>query len=146
VGGFFGTPKEDEMTADGYSIASREQALDFMANYEGYGEMRWYADALGTEEISFSWRRMPPGTGGRGSYGHRHPGQEEIYFVVSGTVTFKIGDDVFEAGPQAAVRVGGDAFRSVHNDTDSEAEILIFSTRLDEPRTEQQDDFWPDDA
>jgi uncharacterized cupin superfamily protein len=126
-----------------YSIAKREEALDFMADYEGYGEMRWYADALGTEEISFSWRRMPPGTGGRGSYGHRHPGQEEIYFVVSGTVTFKIGDDVFEAGPQTAVRVGGDAFRSVHNDTDSEAELLIVSTRLAEPRTEQQQDFWP---
>ena len=134
------------MTADAYSVATREQALDFMADYEGYGEMRWYADALGTEEVSFSWRRMPPGTGGRGSYGHRHPGQEEVYFVVSGTVTFKIGDDVFEAGPRTAVRIGGDAFRSVHNDTGSEAELLIFSTRLEEPRTEQQDDFWPDEA
>jgi hypothetical protein len=50
---------------------------------------------------------------------------------------------VFEAAPQTAVRVGGDAFRSVHNDTDSEAELLIFSTRLAEPRGEQQDDFWP---
>ena len=129
--------------AGAYSVADREQALDFMADYEGYGEMRWYADALGTEQVSFSWRRMPPGTGGRGSYGHRHPGQEEIYFVVSGTVTFKIGDDIFEAGPQTAVRVGGDAFRSVHNDTDSEAELLIFSTRLADPRTEQQQDFWP---
>ena len=126
-----------------YSIAQREQARDFMADYEGYGEMRWYADALGTEEVSFSWRRMPPGTGGRGSYGHRHPGQEEIYFVVSGTVTFKINDDVFEAAPQTAVRIAGDAFRSVHNDTDSEAEVMIFSTRLAEPRTEQLQDFWP---
>ena len=134
------------MTADAYSVATREQALDFMADYEGYGEMRWYADALGTEEVSFSWRRMPPGTGGRGSYGHRHPGQEEVYFVVSGTVTFKVGDDVFEVAPQTAVRIGGDAFRSVHNDTGSEAELLIFSTRLDQPRTERQDDFWPDDA
>ena len=127
-----------------YSIATREQALDFMAGYPGYGEQRWYSDALGTEQVSFSWRRMPPGTGGRGSYGHRHPGQEEVYFVASGTVTFKIGDDVFEAGPQTAVRVGGDAFRSVHNDTDSEAELLIFSTRLAQPRTEKQDDFWPE--
>ena len=134
------------MTADAYSVATREQALDFMADYEGYGEMRWYADALGTEEVSFSWRRMPPGTGGRGSYGHRHPGQEEVYFVVSGTVTFKVGDDVFEVAPQTAVRIGGNAFRSVHNDTGSEAELLIFSTRLDQPRTERQDDFWPDDA
>ena len=129
-----------------YSIATREQALDFMADFEGYGEMRWYADALGTEEVSFSWRRMPPGTGGRGSYGHCHPGQEEVYFVVSGTVTFKIGDDVFEAGPQTAVRIAGDAFRSVHNDTDAEAELFIFSTRLAEPRTEKQEDFWPESA
>jgi mannose-6-phosphate isomerase-like protein (cupin superfamily) len=65
-----------------------------------------------------------------------------VYFVISGTVTFKIDDDVFEAGPQTAVRVGGSAFRSVHNDTDAEAELLIFSARLDEPPTEMQEDFW----
>jgi hypothetical protein len=40
------------------------------------------------------------------------------------------------------VRVAGDAFRSVHNDTDDEAELLIFSPRLDEPPTEKHDDFW----
>jgi uncharacterized cupin superfamily protein len=126
-----------------YSIAQREQAVDFMADYPEFGEMRWYADALGTEQVSFSWRRMTPGTGGRGSYGHRHPGQEEVYFVISGTVTFKVGDDVFEAGPQTAVRMTGEDFYSVHNDTDSEAELMILSTRLAEPPTEQQQDFWP---
>jgi uncharacterized cupin superfamily protein len=126
-----------------YSIARREEALDFMADWPGYGEQRWYSDALGAEQVSFSWRRMLPGTGGRGSYGHRHPGHEEVYFVISGEVTFKIGDDVFTAGPQTAVRVAGDAYRSVHNDTGDEAELLIFSTRLKEPRTETQDGFWP---
>ena len=126
-----------------YSTAKREQAVDFMADYPEYGEMRWYAEALGTEQVSFSWRRMRPGTGGRGSYGHRHPGQEEVYFVISGTVTFKVGDDVFEAGPQTAVRMTGEDFYSVHNDTDSEAELMILSTRLAEPPTEQQQDFWP---
>jgi len=127
---------------DAYTVASREDAIDFMADYAEYGEQRWYTRAVAAEEVSFSWRRMLPGTGGRGSYGHRHPGQEEVYFVISGTVTFKIDDDVFEAGPQTAVRVGGSAFRSVHNDTDDEAELLIFSPRLDEPPTEMQDDFW----
>jgi uncharacterized cupin superfamily protein len=127
----------------GYSTADRTDAVDFMAHYPDYGEMRWYSAALGTEQVSFSWRRMSPGTGGRGSYGHRHPGQEEVYFVISGTVTFKVGDDVFEAGPKSAVRMTGDAFYSVHNDTDAEAELLIVSTRLAEPPTEKQDDFWP---
>lgn len=128
---------------DGYSIATREQALDFMANYPSYGEQRWYSNALGTEQVSFSWRRMLPDTGGRGSYGHRHPGQEEVYFVIAGTVTFKVGDDVFEAGPQTAVRMTGDAFYSIHNDTEDEAQLLLFSQRLADPPTEKQDDFWP---
>jgi uncharacterized cupin superfamily protein len=127
---------------DAYTVAGREDALDFMADYPGYGEQRWYTSALGAEQVSFSWRRMPPRSGGRGSYGHRHPGQEEVYFVIAGVVTFKVDDDVFEAGPQVAVRVGGDAFRSVHNDTDDEAQLLIFSPRLDEPPTEMQDEFW----
>jgi mannose-6-phosphate isomerase-like protein (cupin superfamily) len=107
-----------------------------------YGEQRRYTSALRTEQVSFSWRRMLPKTGGRSSYGHRHPGQEEVYFVILGVVTFKIDDDVFRAGPQTAVRVGGDAFRSVHNDTDEEAQLLIFSPRLEQPPTETRDDFW----
>jgi mannose-6-phosphate isomerase-like protein (cupin superfamily) len=136
------TVTENEATR-AYSIATREQALDFMADWPGYGEQRWYSDALGTEQVSFSWRRMPARTGGRGSYGHRHPGQEEVYFVLSGTITFKIDDDVFEATPQTAVRIGGDGYRSVHNDTDDEAQLLIFSIRLAEPAFEKQEDFWP---
>lgn len=128
---------------NGYEIAKREEAIDWMAQFPGYGEMRWYSDALGTEQVSFSWRSMPPGTGGRGSYGHRHPGQEEVYFVISGTATFKVGDEVFEAGPQTAVRMTGDECYSVHNDTDSEAQLLIFSTRDPVATAERQDDFWP---
>ena len=128
----------------GYSIARREDAVDWMAQYPGFGEMRWYTEALGCTQVSFSWRSMPAGTGGRGSYGHRHPGQEEIYFVISGTVTFKIGDDVFEAGTQTAVRMTGEDFYSVHNDADADAELLLFSTRLEDATTEQQPDFWPD--
>jgi uncharacterized cupin superfamily protein len=126
-----------------YTVAKREDAVDWMAQYPGFGEMRWYTDAAGCEQVSFSWRSMPPNTGGRGSYGHRHPGQEEIYFVLEGTVTFKVGDDVFEAGPQIAVRMTGEEYYSLHNDTDAEAELLVFSTRLAGPPFEKLDEFWP---
>ena len=127
-----------------YSVAKREEAMDWMADYPGFGEMRWYSEVLGTEQVSFSWRAMPPGTGGRGSYGHRHPGQEEVYFVIAGQVTFKIDDDVFEVGPRTAVRIGGDAFRSVHNDAHEDAELLLFSTRDPDAASERTDDFWPE--
>ena len=115
-----------------------------MADYPGFGEMRSYADALGAGQVAFSWRLMPPNTGGRGSYGHRHPGQEEVYFVISGALTFKVGDDVFEAGPQTAVRMTGEEFYSAHNDSDADAELLILSTRDPDAKTEKQDDFWPE--
>ena len=46
-------------------------------------------------------------------------------------------------GLAAPVRMSGEEFYSVHNDTDAEAELLIFSTRLSERRLERQDDFWP---
>lgn len=129
---------------NGYTVATREQATDWMAEWPGYGEMRWYSEALGTEQVSFSWRTMPSGTGGRGSYGHRHPGQEEIYFVLEGTATFKVGDDVFETGPKTAVRMTGEAFYSVHNDTGGDVELMILSTRLPDPPSERQEDFWPE--
>ena len=132
------------MGGRGYSVAKREDAVDWMAQYPGFGEMRWYSEALSTEQVSFSWRQMPPGTGGRGSYGHHHPGQEEIYFVFSGTVTFKVGDDVFEAEPKTAVRMTGDVPYSVHNDSDAEADLLLLSTRDPDSTTVRTDDFWPE--
>ena len=113
-----------------------------MAEWPGHGQMRWYTEALDADDVSFSWRQMPPDTGGRGSYGHHHEGLEEIYFVISGTLTFKVGDDVFEAPPQTAVRMHGDAHYSVHNDGDAEAEVLIFNRKVEDLKTNRQDGFW----
>ncbi len=91
---------------DAYTVANREDAIDVMAHYPEYGEQRWYTTAVSAERVSFSWRRMLPGTGGRGSYEHRHPGQEDVYFVISGVVTSKIDDDVFRGRRSGARRVG----------------------------------------
>lgn len=128
-----------------YTVVTREQGTDYMAEYPGFGEMRSYTGALASEQVALTWRRMPAGTGGRGSYGHRHRSQEEIYFVISGTITFKIGDEVFEVGPQTAVRVAPRALRSVHNDGDDEAELVICSITVAdaEGETETVDGFWP---
>jgi mannose-6-phosphate isomerase-like protein (cupin superfamily) len=130
-----------------YSVAKREQAADWMAEYPDFGEMRSFTDALDAEEVAFTWRRMPPGTGGKGSYGHRHKAQEELYFVIRGNVQFKVGDDVFEAGPLTAVRVHTAAYRSIHNDGPDEAEVIICAAKAagdggDSEKTGT--DFWPE--
>ena len=131
----------------GYAIVGREEAPDLMADYPGYGEMRFFAEPAGAEQVAFTWRQMPPGTGGKGSYGHRHTDQEEIYFVVNGTVQFKLGDEIVTVGPRTAVRVAPETYRSVHNDGPDEAELVICSVRSEnaEAETEMTPDFWPAD-
>jgi mannose-6-phosphate isomerase-like protein (cupin superfamily) len=131
-----------------YTVAGRGEALDIMAEYPGYGEMLSYTGALGAEQVALTWRRMPAGTGGKGSYGHRHNNQEELYLVLSGEVQAKIGDDVITLGPGMAVRVPPTAYRSIHNDGPGDAELVICSVRVDDPQgeTEVTPDFWPEDV
>ena len=130
----------------GFAIVGRDEATDWMAGSPGFGEMLSYTDASSAEELAFTFRRMPPGTGGKGSYGHRHKDQEELYFVVSGTLKFKLGDEVVEVGPHTAIRVSSEVFRSVHNDGPDDAELIICAKRArgDENEGEKLDDFWPD--
>ena len=86
-------------------------------------------------------------TGSKGSYGHRHKEQEEIYFVVSGKLQFKLGDEIVEAGRGTAVRVSPEVVRGVWNDEPEDAELVIVSRKIDDPRADGEivDDFWPGD-
>jgi quercetin dioxygenase-like cupin family protein len=128
-----------------YTKIQLEDADDVLGDYPG--EMRFLGQALGAEQGALSWRRMPPDTGGRGAYGHFHKTQEELYFVVEGRLTFKIGDDEFEGSAGTAVRIPPASVRSVHNDSDSDVILIITSPKLaedaDENETETVDGFWP---
>jgi mannose-6-phosphate isomerase-like protein (cupin superfamily) len=88
---------------------------------------------------------MPPQTGGKGSYGHRHKTQEELYFVCTGRLQFKLDDEVVEAGPGTAVRVAPEVVRSVWNDGPDDAQLVIVSTRIEDldADVELVQDFWP---
>ena len=126
----------------GYTIATLTDVPDVLGDYPG--EMRMLAGGLEAEQVAFTYRRMPQHTGGKGSYGHRHAHQEEIYFVISGTLQFKLGDDVVEAGAGTAIRVAADVVRSVWNDEPGDAELVIVST-CSEDEAELVPDFWPDE-
>ena len=67
--------------------------------------------------------------------------------MVEGTLTFKIGDHEFEAPAGTAVRVPPESVRSVHNDSDSDAILIITSPKLaegsEEDETEPVEGFWP---
>lgn len=129
-----------------FTKVARTDATDLMAEYPGYGEMRSYTAALGAEQVALSWREMSPGTGGRGSYGHRHKTQEELVLVIDGEVTFKVGGEVFTAAAGDAVRLSPSAYRSMHNDTDGPARVVLCSVRIDDvgADVEFEQDFWPE--
>jgi mannose-6-phosphate isomerase-like protein (cupin superfamily) len=127
----------------GWTVKHLEEAPDASGDYPG--EMRFLTQHLGNEQVALTWRRMPPGTGGKGSYGHRHKTQEEIYFVVSGTLEFKLEDEVIEVGEGTAVRIAPEVVRSVWNEGPDDAVLVMVSTRTDDLRaeTETVPDFWP---
>ena len=129
----------------GYTVTRLEEADDVLGDYPG--EMRMMAGPLGSEQVAFTYRRMPQHTGGKGSYGHSHARQEELYFVVSGRLQFKLEDEVIEAGRGTAIRVAPEVVRSVWNDEPADAEIVIVSTRAkdDDSKPEYKPDFWPED-
>jgi mannose-6-phosphate isomerase-like protein (cupin superfamily) len=126
-----------------YTAISLSDAPDVLGDYPG--EMRFLAGPLEAEQAALTYRRMPPGTGGRGSYGHRHRTQEELYLVIEGTLTFKVGDDVFEAPAGTAVRIAPSALRSVHNDSDADVVLVITSVKAADydGEIETEQDFWP---
>ena len=128
-----------------YAIKRLEEIPDVLGDYPG--EMRMTAASdLGTEQVSFTWRRMPPQTGGKGSYGHRHRTQEEIYFVASGELLFKLEDEVIEVPAGSVVRIAPEVVRSVWNEGPEDAVLIMCSIKSDDPSGDHETvpDFWPE--
>jgi mannose-6-phosphate isomerase-like protein (cupin superfamily) len=127
-----------------YTIVNLEDVDDWLGDYPG--EMRGVTYPLGAEQVALTYRRMPHHTGSKGSYGHRHREQEELYFVVSGTLQFKLGDDIVEVRRHQAIRVPADTVRGIWNDEPEDAELIIVSRRIDDPLgdVERVDGFWPE--
>ena len=128
-----------------YTIKRLEEVDDVLGDYPG--EMRMMTEALGAEQVAFTYRRMPQHTGGKGSYGHRHKTQEEVYFVMSGKLQFKLGDEVLDLERGSVVRVPPETWRSVWNDEPEDAELVIISKRVEGGSAEDaeyQENFWPE--
>jgi mannose-6-phosphate isomerase-like protein (cupin superfamily) len=127
-----------------WTIKPLAEMHDVMGDYPGEMYMTTYE--VGAQQVALSYRRMPPQTGGKGSYGHHHKTQEELYLVLSGTLEFKLDDEVIDVPAQTAVRIAPEVVRSVWNDGPDDAELVIASIRTDDPQgdVELTQDFWPE--
>jgi len=129
----------------GYTVKTLADVPDVLGDYPG--EMHMLTYELETDQVALTYRRMPQHTGGKGSYGHRHRSQEEVYFVLEGELQFKLGDDVIDVPAGSAVRVPASTWRSVWNDKPEDAELVIVSTKAATPEEAEAEllaDFWPE--
>ncbi len=76
----------------------------------------------GRYSISEWW--LEPHTKGPGA--HRHE-EDDVFYVIAGTVTMRIGDEELEAGPGSFVAVPGGMFHDFENRTDERAGFLNVS-------------------
>jgi mannose-6-phosphate isomerase-like protein (cupin superfamily) len=128
-----------------YTIRRLDEVPDaFGGQYPGM--MRFLTGPLDARQVAITHRHMPSQSGGKGGYGHRHQTQEEIYFVVSGRLQFKLDDEIVEVDGGSAVRVAPDVVRSVWNDGPDDAQLLIFSLRIEDVSQDAEiiEDFWPE--
>jgi mannose-6-phosphate isomerase-like protein (cupin superfamily) len=127
-----------------YTIKPLEQMPDVLGDYPG--EMRMITYDVDTEQVALTFRRMPPNTGGKGSYGHYHKTQEELYLVLAGTLQFKLDDEVIDVPAGTAVRVAPQTVRSVWNEGPADAELVIASIRIEDGPGDSVsvENFWPD--
>jgi len=113
-----------------WTVKSLAEVPDVLGDYPG--EMRMMTSHVGCEQVALTYRRMPAQTGGKGSYGHGHKTQEELYLVLSGTLQFKLDDEVLDVPAQTAVRVAPEVVRSVWNEGPDDAELVIASVKIDD--------------
>jgi quercetin dioxygenase-like cupin family protein len=132
-----------------YTIIRRTEAPDYTG--EAPGAFLGYSRALELEQLAFNVRVLEPGMahvppGSDPGWGHSHLTQEEIYFVVYGEVTIKLGDDVHELGPLDGVRIAPQTVRAVRNDGGQEAAFVLCSIKVEDAMADAQprEGFWVD--
>ena len=125
-----------------YTILRATDAPDFSGD-DTPGAFVGYAGPMGSQQLGLNLRILEPGQahvppGMDPSTGHSHTGIEEIYLVVEGEVTFKIGDERHVLGPRDAVRIAPEVERGTRNDGDADAVMVMVSVKMDDPRGQSQ--------
>src|SRR3954469_3826218 len=125
------------------------EAPDFSG--DAPGAFLGYGRPMGAEQLSVNVRvlepgmtNVPPGMDPAG--GHSHRTIEEIYLVLDGELTIKLGDDVTTLGPRDAVLIPPATPRATRNDSDAETAFLLISVRVEDLRAESvgHEGFWLD--
>jgi uncharacterized cupin superfamily protein len=103
-------------------ITINELATD---NNPGGGEdtARRVGNALGTEDVGLAYYELDAGQNLSGGV-HTHMDQEEIFYVLEGTMTFQTLEGAVEVDGGEVVRFGPGDFQQGKNDSDGPVRLL----------------------
>lgn len=107
------------MTYTRASPADVESKMD-----DEQGGLWFLKDALDTERLGFSVLELEPGASGT-EHDHADGEQEEVYYVVSGTVEVELDGERETLGENEAIRLSPDQTRQLHNAGDGRAKLVL---------------------
>ncbi|CCQ36754.1 cupin 2 barrel domain protein [Natronomonas moolapensis 8.8.11] len=97
---------------------------------EEFGGMWFFREPLGCENLGMTLLELDPGAKGK-PHDHAEDGQEEVYLVVDGALTVRVGGE--GGDPEAertlsegeAIRVDGETHRALFNEGDERVRVVI---------------------
>ena len=87
--------------------------IDELESAGGTGRFLLARKGLGVTSFGMNVERFPAGYDDYPDHDHSKDGQEEVYFVVEGSVTLQAGDEAFELAPGTFARVGPEQKRKL---------------------------------
>jgi quercetin dioxygenase-like cupin family protein len=105
------------------------------------GEARFVRDHVGAQRIGLAHYRVRPGA--RLEFGHRHRRMEEVYVVLAGDGTFRVGDETFAVERHDVVRVEPMDWRGWEAGPDG-MELMAFGEHVEgDDESEMDMGWWP---
>lgn len=100
---------------------------------EGQG-LRILTDALGSTDVAINHYDLSPGDR-IGGY-HAHHDQEEVFYVLTGSLSFETPEGDIELGPDEAIRFARGEFHLAYNDGDAPVAAIALGAPPDSEEIE----------
>lgn len=127
---------------NGYTIIKTDDVRDVYEGTDVPGEFRPLKKALKCDQLAITHLRIPPHSDFEQGTGHSHKEIEEIYLIISGTLTMRFGDDIVKVPAGSAVRVAPKTLRSHRNEGNAPVEMWAISRKIDHDDSNFIKVFW----
>lgn len=87
--------------------------IDEFDSHDDKGRFMFARKGLGVTSFGMNVERWPAGYADYPDHDHEQDGQEEVYFVVEGSLTLHAGDESYELTPGTFARVGPGQSRKI---------------------------------